>query len=510
MIAGPLRRPAFARLWAAGLVSEIGDWLLLVALPVYVLQLTGSALVTSTVLMLELAAAVLAGPLAGVVADRWDRRRTLVGASFAQAVLLLPLLAVDGRADLWILYAVTAVEATLATVNEPVRQALLPAVVPGDELVAATGQLGIAANLARLVGGALGGLLLETTGLGGVVLGDVITFLLAAAVLAGRSALGPAPARGAPAETAERAVRAWLAGLAVVRNEPRLRGTLAVTALMALAQGAFVVLFVVFVLRRLDGGGSEVGLLRGVQAIGGVLGGLLVARLTRVPPRALVAVGLLAYAAGDAAIWNGPAVSTALPLYVVLFVAVGLPIVATSAGLTAVLLTSTPDRFRGRVAATHAGVFGVLQAAGMLLAGVLVEPVGLLAVLNAQAAVVAVAALVAWRTLRPSPAAEPLQPSPAADQRPVAPDHPAEDLGGPVRPAVIGDERVVPLQPPAAGDRPDRPLDHQVVRTGGEPADHHRAWPDPTAAPDDDRVPVPEGGHHRRTDHQHPEQGRPE
>jgi hypothetical protein len=74
------------------------------------------------------------------------------------------------------------------------------------------------------------------------------------------------------------------------------------------------------------------------------------------------------------------------------------PIVATSSGLMAIVLTGTPEPYRGRMASTHAGVFAVLQAAGLL-----VEPVGLLAVLNGQAAVVAVAALVARRRLAFSP-----------------------------------------------------------------------------------------------------------
>ena len=364
-----------------------------------------------------------------------------------------------------------AAEAVLATLNEPVRQALLPAVVEADELTAAAGQLGVGANLARLVGGALGGVLLEAYGLGGVVLGDAATFLLAAALLAGRR-LGAGAGRrrrGPP----ERAGRAWLAGLAVVRDRPALRGTLAVTALMALAQGAFVVLFVVFVLRRLGGGGR-----RGRPAArraGGRRhpGGLAVGRLARrFRPAALVGAGWLGFALVEAAIWNGPALTTALPLYVALFVAwSACPASSILSGLTAVHAhRARRTAFRGRVASTHAGVFGVLQAAGMLLAGLLVEPVGLLPLLNAQAAVLAVAgaggrgdAAVSAAGGAASSAAPPGR---ARRRRPVGP-------------AVVGDERVVALQPPAAVDRPDGPLDHQLVGAGGEAADHHVAGAHP-------------------------------
>jgi MFS family permease len=483
----------FRRLWLAGLVSETGDWLLLIALPVYVLQRTGSTLTTSTVFLLELAGTVLAGPLAGVLADRWDRRRLLVGAGLAQAVLLLPLLA----GTLPVIYAVTLAQAVLATVNGPVRQALLPDVVAPADLAAATARLGVAANLARLAGGALGGLLLGAYGLTSVVLADAATFLLATAVLAGRSGAaaltgptstagrpgGGGPGSGGPGSGVRE-------GLAVVRADRRLRGTVAVVVLLGLAQGMFVVLFVVFVLRRLGDGPTEVGLLRGMQAVGAVAGGLVLGAVARrTPPRRLAGGGILAFAAVCAAIWNLPAATTALPPYVGLFVLVGVPAAAGVAGLQATVLAAAPERFRGRVLSTVLVADAVAQATGTLAAGLLADAVGLLPLLEAHAALIAVAGLAGLRLL-------------AAPRRPVAQQHPADDLGRPVRPAVVGGERVVPLQPPAALDRPDRPLDHQQVRAAREPADDHVARTDPVPGPDEECVPVPQGRRHGGADHE--------
>src|SRR4029453_9049011 len=92
-----LRRRDFGLLWAGGLISETGDWFLLVGLPFWVLQGTGSILVTASVFLFGLRPGRVAGPLAGVLVDRWDRRRTLVAVSLAEAAFLLPLLAVDGQ-----------------------------------------------------------------------------------------------------------------------------------------------------------------------------------------------------------------------------------------------------------------------------------------------------------------------------------------------------------------------------------------------------------------------------
>jgi Na+/melibiose symporter-like transporter len=401
---GPVRHPAFARLWLAGAVSETGDWLLLIALPVYVLRLTGSALITSTVFLLGLLPGLVVGPLAGVLVDRWDRRRTLVAVSLAQAALLLPLLAVRGHPQLWILYAVTAAEAALGHLFQPAKNAQVPALVPAEELVAANSLTGLTDNLARLVGGPLGGVILELGGLGGIVACDAASFVVAAALLVG----GRNPARAAAAPPlVHQAPRPglgllgqWVAGLRLIRRDSRLLGALVVTAIASVAQGIFVVLFVVFVIQLLHGGPPEVGLLRGVQAIGALLGGLLLAPLgRRLAPHHLAGAGLLAFGFIELAIWNGPALTTGTGLYVGLFVAVGLPGIALFTGLTAFVQGTTPEGFRGRVFSAWITVSDGFQALGMLLAGVLAGPLGLLPVLNGQAALYLLAGLLAFALL---------------------------------------------------------------------------------------------------------------
>jgi MFS family permease len=401
---GLLRRRDFGLLWTGGLISETGDWFLLVGLPVWVLQVTGSSLVTATVFLVGLLPGLVVGPLAGVLVDRWDRRRTLVAVSLAQAAFLLPLLAVDGRHRLWVVYLVMAAEAALAQLNDPARNALVPTLVARDDLVGANALIGLNANLARLAGSPLGGLLVELAGLPGLVIGDAVSFLVGAALLG----LVRRPPRAEPAEPREVStapappgvVGEWVDGLRVTLGDRGLRWGLVVNGLAAVAQGIFTVLFVLLVTRELGGDGADVGLLRGVQAIGGLLGGLVVVGLARrLEPGRLLGVSLLVFAAVDLAIWNGPALTTGEWLYLGLFVAAGIPGIGFLTGLTALVQERTDEAYLGRVFATYYGSFNGLMAVGMLLAGLLGDPVGVVPVLNGQAGLYLLAGVVAVATL---------------------------------------------------------------------------------------------------------------
>ncbi|MEU4806836.1 MFS transporter [Actinosynnema sp. NPDC023587] len=380
---GPLREPAFRRLWLAGFVSEIGDWVLMVSLPVYVYRLTGSVGSTATTFVLALLPSLALSPLAGVLADRWDRRRLMLWVSLAQAVALLPLL----TGDLVLVNVVMAVQAALAALFEPAKNALLPELVGRDQLAAANGLVGVNANLARLLGASLGGLVLGWSGLPGVLVLDVVSFLVAAVLLARPFGLVRAPRGRAPVW------RAWLDGLREIRGP--LRGMVAVVGLMASSQGVFVVLFVVFVTERLGGGEAEVGLLRGIQAVGGLVGGALVGLVARrVSAWRLLAWSLIAFAAVSFVGWNGPHVTTAFTFYLAVFAVCGAPGVISGVGMMSVLQLHTSDATRGRVLATFGSLYDGFQALGMVVAGALTAPLGLTALLDVQAVLYLVAGLL--------------------------------------------------------------------------------------------------------------------
>jgi MFS family permease len=384
----PLRQPAFRRLWLAGLISDTGDWLLLVSLPILVFQLTGSTLGTSIAFLIELVPGVLVAPLAGRLADRMDRRRLLVIISLAQAAALLPLLA---GARLPVVYAVIAVQAALASMFDPAKNALLPTLVDKDQLVAANSLVGLNQNLGRLIGAALGGLLLAAGELPAIVLADAVSFL-AAVVLIVRLRAGSPPVTGPLAAAAP--------GHPFTRRP--VRAGLAVIAVTMLGQGLFVVLFVVFVAQVLHGGPAENGLLRGVQAIGAIGGGLLLATTRRRSPARLAGFACLTFGLLVLVTWNLPRLTRAEPVYLMLFIAVGVPAVAMVTGLLTALQESTVDGERGPVFAAVGVASATGQAVGMLAAGFLGDRLGVVGMLNGQAVLYLLAGAIALLWLSPT------------------------------------------------------------------------------------------------------------
>ena len=393
--------PAFRRLWVAGIVSDAGDWLMFIALPLVVLQLSGSALGTSLAFLLELVPPVVLAPLIARVVDRLPHKQVMVVAMAVQALALLPLLAVRDGSDLHLVYGVIVVHATCAAFFEPAKNALLPTLVAPAQVTSANALVGLNNDLGRLVGGPVGGVLLAVSGIGVVALVDVATYVVAVALVlslprAVRTAPRAAAARRGVWDRTRGRDRDRRDGILHVLSVPAIRGPVIVVLAAAVAQGLFVVLFVFFVTDVIHGSETDVGLLRGVQAIGAIGAGAVLGVLgARLDLLRLTLVGIVTFTVLTAVTWNAAFVTSAVPLYAVLFAAMGVPAVLFGAGLTSLLQRAADDGTRGSAFAALGLAQAVGQAIGLFAAGLLQDRVGTVPLLEVQAGTYAVATVLA-------------------------------------------------------------------------------------------------------------------
>lgn len=376
------RQRDFRIAWSAGFVNDTGDWVLNVALPIFVFIETGSGSATALLFVCQLLVGAALGPVGGAIVDRLDLRWCLVATNLAQAVAVLPLLAVS-QDRIWPAYAVVVAQAVLTQVNNPANVALVPRVVRPDQLTEGNAALAASASLARLLGAPIGGLLVAWRGLGPIVIIDATSFVIVAMSLSWlRSDTSPRPD---PDTEQRRRVRA---GLQAVRTHAPLARLLTIHGMSQIAQGGFVVLFVAFMIDVLGDDGAELGLIRGTMAIGALAGSVLIGRRAkRLDATILYSAGLLGMGVVSALFWNAPTISTALPIYIVLFTLSGIPGSAVSVGLLTTIQTNSPAHAIGRVVGLMGTADAIGSATGAIVAGALIDHAPLRPLLNAQAAI---------------------------------------------------------------------------------------------------------------------------
>jgi MFS family permease len=403
------RNRDFRIAWSAVLVNDAGDWVLAVALPVFVFVETGSGAATAILFVLQFLAGALLGPIGGSLVDRWDLRRVLIWTNLAQAAALLPLLAVTGD-RIWPAYIAMGAQSALIQLNNPASISLLPRVVAEDELTGANAALSAAASFARLGGAALGGVLVAWGGLGPIIVVDAVSFLaVATAVRFIKADTSPAAA-----SHDERKGRLQ-AALRTIKTHPPLAQVLSLQGFAQIAQGGFVVLFVVFLVQELGDDGSGLGLIRGTMAIGALIGAAIINRVSkRIDPLVLFSVGLVGMGVVSLIFWNAPYVTTMLWVYVALFALSGIPGAALTVGLFTTVQSRTPRPTVGRVVGLMGTGESIGVATGSIIAGALVDHVSLAPILNGQATIYLIAGALALllvaphRAIRRRPVPEPV------------------------------------------------------------------------------------------------------
>ena len=406
------RRRDLRLLLAANAVSQTGDWMLGVGLAYAVYDLTGSTLASAGTLLAAFVPQVVAGPVAGVFVDRWDRRRTMVGANLVMALLVLPLVLVTDDSAVWVVFPVLVVQSVVEVFFAPAEQAMLPRLVPDEELVTANALNGQAGQVARLCGSALGGVAAAAGGIPAVALLDAASFLLAAALLARIRTPGRVvtpPDEPDPAAVVSRRTEVFLAdlraGASVVRRSRALAVLLVFSVVTSLGEGVMGVLFAPYVRDVLEAGGDVYGSIMSMQAVGGLVGGAVAVVLAHRwgQVRTLGVMSVL-FGLVDLVIFLYPLVLDAVWPALVGMLVVGLPAAFLSAAFLTVFQRSTHDATRGRAYSLVALARTCAVIVGSTTAGLLGERIGIMPVLAYQGVAYVLAGLVVLVALRESDA----------------------------------------------------------------------------------------------------------
>jgi MFS family permease len=412
-----LRQRNFGLLWAGQFISVIGDWVLFIALPFYTYSLTGSVLATGAMFIVSTLPRLLLGSVAGVFVDRWDRKRTMIIADLLRVFLVLMLLFVRSRDWLWLIYASSFLESVVSQFFNPAKSAIIPLLVGEKDLLSANSLNGLSDALTRLVGSALGGVLMGWLGFSSVVLLDAGSFLFSALMiilivmpkLAGSRLQPDKQPERTPAPVGGGILGVWrdlIAGLRLVRQERLLFMLFIVLGVAFLGDSMITVLIVPLVKVLMGGGAQMLGWLMAAQGVGGLLGGLLVGQFgKRLSPRRISAVGLVVTGMVILAIVSFPHSAMVLPFMAVAGVAASAWLISCET----LLQLGTSDQFRGRIFGTLGTTSALASLVGMLFAGALSDLVGLVLILFISGGLYIVSGLLAWIMLPPSqqPALDP-------------------------------------------------------------------------------------------------------
>jgi predicted MFS family arabinose efflux permease len=316
-----------------------------VAIAWQVYQLTGEALKLGLLGLVRFAPIVIFGLFGGVLADQRDRRKLL---TITQLILcgssaLLAFAAFRDLSELWLLYATTFFAAAFASVAGPSRQALIPALVPREELAGAMSLNVLAMQVASVSGPAIGGWIIAQGGVGVVYTIDALSFLVV--VLAVRLMRTRITPTGATVGTFTAAAE----GFRFLWKSPVLLGVMTVD-FVATFCGASMVLMPIFATEILNVGPSGLGLLLAAPAAGAVLGGLIMS-VAKIPHRPGAGVLTAIFIYGVSVVAFG--LSSSFVLSLAMLAAGGVADAVSMALRGTIRNLVTPDNLRGRVAATH-------------------------------------------------------------------------------------------------------------------------------------------------------------
>jgi MFS family permease len=390
----PFRYRDFRLLFAGLLVSNLGTWMQITALGYMVVQLAGSArLAALNVGILGASSAVpviLLSPLAGVVADRFPRRRVLFITNSIEvlAALALAILTSTHTIALWEIYIIAGIRSTGQSFDAPARQSWVPLLVPREYLGNAIGLNSVAFNAPSVAGPPLAGILISTIGIAtAFYLNAILTFGVVVALVF----MKPPP----PSSTSrENVFASILAGLRFLALDPVLRSVVLMLFVTCLLARPYAQLLPAYAAHVVHVDAKGLGFMLAASGVGAICGSFITALIGSNRRGTVWFASALVMGAGVMILGSVHSYLAALPVLAFM----GLAALSFAGSSNVLLQTLSPEDMRGRVISVFSMIILSMVSAGALLLGSTASVIGISPTLQASGAVALVIAIVVWVT----------------------------------------------------------------------------------------------------------------
>ena len=380
----PLRRRNFALIWSAALVSNVGSWMQAVAVGALVTEATGKSTWTGIVAAAAFIPIGIFAPVGGALADRVDRRRYFIGTTIGETFFaaLLALAVATGNGEPWLVTVLVFCGGVLTALGFPAYQAIIPELVPKEELLAAMSLGAAQFNLGRVLGPALAGVAILAGSYSLVFAVNAASFgAVIVALLMSRFAERPHD----PEKTSLR--QQIVTGVRGAMAEPGCRLAILLIGITALLISPFIALIPAVAINILHEGARGTSVLVTAQGIGAVAGALALTPLANRFGRRRVLVADLGVVLPTTIVLYATAPS--LWTAAVALVAVGAAYIGVLSGLMTIVQLRAPDVLRARILSLYMVSLGVVYPIGAVIQGKLGDEFGLRGVVVVAAALFA-------------------------------------------------------------------------------------------------------------------------
>ena len=366
-------RPEFRKLWLASVISFAGDWFNTIATVILVNRYTDSTTAVGALFIARALPPFLLSPIAGVIADRFNRKHVLIVTDILRFFIVLGFLFINSTEDAWAIYLLTIAQFIVSAFFDPARAAILPSLVSGDdELLNANTLSGITWSAMLALGAAVGGIVAGVFGVTAAIIIDAFSFLLSAWFIWHIHTVTRAEPSGDPTS-------GWqdmIAGFQYVLQRPRTGLTACVKALTQFGNADIMIaVYAAQVFHFGKDGAITLGLLYAAAGVGAVIGPIIANLFTDGTIRKLqngISIGFVVVAVG----WLLFGLAPILPLAML---AIMLRYMGGSINWTystVVLQLRVPNQFLGRVFAFDFALFTLAMALSVWFTGFILDNTG--------------------------------------------------------------------------------------------------------------------------------------